>query len=124
MLCAVSLLLFFVLFLMMLQNDHDDSSSSFISSIDGSIRESPSSNYRGNGPTSSAQNDTISANNISYNKKKVDIDAFQLESCRKISELLNDLGYSSMFIESAEEYEFKSFPRGERFVNKNEEVLV
>ena len=83
-------------------SDNDESSSSFISSIDGSIRESAIKN-RGPGPT------------VDYSRTGATTDAFQLESCRKISELLNTLGYSTFLIEPADVYEYKSFPRGERY---------
>ena len=109
--------------MMLHNNDNNDDSSSFISSIDGSIKESPINNFRGNGPNSSAQNVNLSNTKLVDVSTNTTIGAFQLESFRKISELLNDLGYSVMSIESADIYELKSFPRGERFVTENEENL-
>jgi hypothetical protein len=106
-------------------NDNNDDSSSFISSIDGSIKESPINNFPGNGPISSAQNVNFSNTKLIDLSINTTIGAFQLESCRKISELLNNLGYSLIPIESADNtvYELKSFPRGERFVTESEEDL-
>ena len=108
-------------------SDNDESSSSFISSIDGSIRES-TSGYRGPGPNFiTSRNDitnNVNVSRIDYSRTNpTRSEVLQLESCNKISELLNSLGYSSFAIEPADVHEYKSFPHGERYRDIEMKIL-